>query len=180
MTTIDIREQFAILFNNMVKYGYLVRKHKLDGKIYWTNAEKVISPNNIFLNTWSVRSYIFYDDLKNMGIIEDPTMITTHDDWQYNHFLLQHGRLARKECYLNRLLQIAYNGGQLAYCLKNLEGRHVYTYERIEYYMINSMGTWRTYIDPHNVLAIATKENSNKIEQINKWLDNQISQLNQI
>jgi hypothetical protein len=181
MSDTNIIEQFnnelTNLFNNVMKYGFLVRKHKLDGKKYWTNAENVISPNNISMNKWSVQSYSFYYDLINMGVIEDPTMITTHDEWQYNHFLLQHGRLIKKECALNRLLQIAYNGGQMAYCLKNSEGTYVYTYERIKYYVSNSMTRWSTYIEPNDLKSVSTNSNMTKLINLNQWFNKQISEL---
>lgn len=156
------------LFHDVVKYGFVVRKYKLDGKNAWSNLEKEINKCNFFLGVWTPMSYKFYDDLLSMGVVENESS-TTHDDWLYNHFLLQHGRLARKECYLNRFLQIAYNAGQLAYCLKKKQGSHIYTRKLIEYYVLNSMGAAETYVDLSYIKLNKTPEVVTCLDSMLKW-----------
>jgi len=138
------------LFRAVCKYGYNVKKFKIDGKKAWNNIEKMIT-NNIYLGGWNSKSYSFYNKLLELDVIEDPRPDISHDIWLYHHFLLQHGRLAKKECYLNRVLQIAYNAGQLSYCLKNSEGSLIYTYERILCYVSNNMNNLESYINIENI-----------------------------
>jgi hypothetical protein len=131
----------------IIKYGYNIRKYKCDGKKSWGILETEILKTNLFLGGWSSRSYAFYNDLINMGIIEHMTSIMTKEEWLYHHFLLQHGRLSQKECNLNRLLQIAYNIGQLASCIKNKEGTYIYTDEIMRYYALHNLDNMETYIN---------------------------------
>ena len=159
------------LFNEVCKYGYMVRKTKINGKKAWNDIEKIISNNNIYLGGWNAKSYVFYNDLLNLGVIEETNTVFHHDIWLYHHFLLQHGRLAKKECYLNRILQIAYNAGQLAYCLKNSEGSIVYTYDRILYYVTNNLNNIESYIYINNIkLNAETKSNLDKMIESIKQL----------
>jgi hypothetical protein len=144
------REILNGLFYAVCKYGYNVKKYRTDGKKAWNNIEKKLN-NNIYLGGWNSKSYSFYDKLLNLGVIENPRPDVSHDIWLYHHFLLQHGRLAKKECNLNRVLQIGYNAGQLAYCLKNSEGGLVYTYDRILCYVLNNMNNLESYINIENI-----------------------------
>jgi hypothetical protein len=139
------------LFREVCKYGYVVRKTKIDGKKAWNNIEKMIANNNVYLGGWNYLSYKFYNDLLNLGVIEEMRPDIAHNTWLYHHFLLQHGRLSKKECYLNRLLQIAYNAGQLAYCLRHSEGSLIYTYDRILYYVTNNLNSIDSYINIDNI-----------------------------
>ena len=157
------------LFHNVVKYGFAVRKFNLDGKNAWSNLEQQINKCNFFLGVWTPMSYKFYDELLAMGVVEHQTSAITKDDWLYNHFLLQHGRLARKECYLNRFLQIAYNAGQLAYCLKRKQGSHIYTRQLIEYYVLNSMGAAETYVDLSYIRLNKTPDVVSCLDNMLKW-----------
>ena len=161
------KDKIIELFHNVIKYGYIVRKYnnKIDGKSAWSLLEKEINKCNIFLGNWTSISYQFYTDLLELGVIEHESNTITKNDWLYHHFLLQHGRLARKECYLNRFLQIAYNAGQLTYCLKKRQAPYIYTRERIEYYVINSMGATQTYVDLNNIRF-------NQIPDVTSCLDN--------
>lgn len=157
------------LFHNVVKYGFIVRKYNLNGKNTWLNLEKEISKCNFFLGVWTHNSYKFYDDLLAMGVVEHESSNITKEDWLYNHFLLQHGRLARKECYLNRFLQIAYNAGQLAYCLKKKQGSYIYTRQLIEYYVVNSMGAAETYVDLSYIRLNKTPDVVSCLDNMLKW-----------
>jgi hypothetical protein len=162
------------LFHNVVKYGYVVRKYRLDGKNAWSNLENQITSCNFFLGIWTPLSYKFYDDLISMGVVEHQTSLMTKEEWLYHHFLLQHGRLARKDCYLNRLLQIAYNAGQLSYCLKKRQGSYVYTQELIGYYVLNSMGTAETYVDLNYIKLNKMPNGESCIDNMIKWIQNEI------
>jgi hypothetical protein len=162
------------LFHNVVKYGYVIRKYRLDGKHAWSNLEKQIDTCDFSLGGWTSLSYKFYDDLINMGVVEHKTSLMTKEEWLYHHFLLQHGRLARKDCFVGRLLQIAYNAGQLAYCLKTRQGSYVYTHKLISYYVLNSMGAAETYVDLNHIKLNEITNCSSCLENVIKWVQNEI------
>jgi hypothetical protein len=175
-TSTSTRESISNLFLHVMKYGYIVRKYKLNGKNTWSNLEKEINKCNISLGSWTNVSYKFYDDLLKLGVIESESGIDK-EEWLYHHFLLQHGRLARKDCYLNRFLQIAYNAGQLSYCLKKNEGSHIYTRERIEYYVLNSMGVAETYVDLTKIKLDKNPEIVICLDNMLKWVEEEIIKL---
>jgi hypothetical protein len=168
------REILNDLFRLTCRYGYFVRKYKVDGKKAWNDIEVRLNNFNIYLGGWNPKSYPFYQQLLDMGLIENMRPDISYDIWLYNHFLLQHGRLSKKECYLNRILQIAYNAGQLAFCLKNSEGSIVYTYDRILFYVLNNLNNLESYINIENVkLSSEVKLNlNNLITSINELIKN--------
>jgi hypothetical protein len=168
------KEILNTLFRAVCKYGYFVRKYRVDGRKAWNDVEKQLNNSNIYLGGWNPRCYSFYTNLLDQGVIEDLRPDIPYEIWLYNHFLLQHGRLTKKECYLNRVLQIAYNAGQLAYCLKNSEGSLVYTYDRILYYVSNSMNNIETYINIENIRLNSDIKTSlqNLISSIDEYTKN--------
>jgi hypothetical protein len=173
MSELNDKSFIIRLFKQVLKYGYNVRKYKLDGQKYWKMIDNEIksTSSNYFMGGWTNRSYQFYTKLLEMGVVENKTSIITYDDWLYNHFLLQHGRLSQKECYLDRFLQIAYNAGQLAYCFKHDEGSYLYKPEYIQYYVMNGMSIPETYVNLDMIKIDSVKPN---LLKLNTWLSEQI------
>ena len=168
MTEFSDKELLTSIFRSVKKYGYHVRKYKIDGKDAWANIEKKIIDIeekigfNIPLGGWTPESYSFYTDLLAKGVVEEVSPTVPHGEWIYHHFLLQHGRLARKECHLNRLLQIAYNAGQFEYCIKNDEGGLMYNRDRLQYYVDRNLNNINSYIN----LCLISFKDSIKIKKL--------------
>jgi hypothetical protein len=171
------REILNGLFRKVCKYGYYIKKYRIDGKKAWNDIEKQLTNTNlnIYLGGWNPKSYSFYQDLLNLGVLENIRPDVPYDIWLYNHFLLQHGRLAKKECYLNRILQIAYNSGQLAYCLKHSEGSLVYTHDRILYYVSHNLNNLESYINIENIKL--TSEIKNSLKNLMLSIDEQTKKI---
>lgn len=114
------------LFKNVIKYGYFVRKNKLDGLKYWNKLKIFVNENfdktiegdwniTIVTNDGNTLDEIdniydyFHDDLGMKGEEDDEK----NENWEKYHFFLQLIRIPKKnKIDLIRLLQIAYNIGQ--------------------------------------------------------------------
>ncbi len=156
-------DKINYLFYSVSKYGYYVRKYKLDGQTSWDNLKAQIIPLNIEFAKWSDQSLTFFDNLTALGVINIKQPHMTHSLWERHHFLIQHGNLPKKESNLIRLLQIAYNSGQLTCCLEN-DNVQIYTKDMIKYYMDNNLYNISTYVDPATLLITAEHD------KITNWI----------
>lgn len=157
------------LFNTLISYGKYVRTNKLDGLEYWKKIKKIIEEqdikitqiNNKLGKEWSItrkiNGKIIYDlqkiydyvhnELNMYGEEKDDVLYhLNHDLWSKYHFYLQLARIPlNNKLDLIRLLQIAYNLGQLSVHLDNEP--IVYNDNVLRYYYLNTLGDINSYIN---------------------------------
>jgi hypothetical protein len=85
-----------------------------------------------------------------------------HKYWEVTHFFFQHGRIPfknKESLTLVRLMQLAYNAGQL-----NAEKTNKYnTKERQKYYKSKKLNSYKTYIPTHIANRLKEKLNNTQI-----------------
>jgi hypothetical protein len=148
------------LWDLFAKYGYEVRYKKKKGNDAWSAVKPLLSSidNNCKFAAWEEKSLTYYDILKGkFGLFGDTRIdangIETNDSvdpllWEPQHFMLQHGRICKNNSpSLMRLLQIAYNSGQLR-AERQLKGNKAFTDEQILFYdnPDNGMTDIKSYI----------------------------------
>ena len=158
------------LFNDLISYGRFVRSKKLNGLDYWNKIKDIIKKYNpVSINTtlgeeWTISRifngeqiyrqtdnlseiYTFVHDILRMYGEEsdDVKYHLDHDLWSKYHFYLQLARIpANNKLDLGRLLQIAYNLGQLSV---HLHLDPVFTSDTITYFQINKLNDINSYIN---------------------------------
>lgn len=160
-----------LLFENIKVYGRYVRTNRLDGLEYWNRVKLFLSRpeqkvgfdelNKIIGNKWTIgvklsstkqstdveEIYQFVhgeDGLKIYGEEGDEVSKSLeHSVWEQNHFFLQLIRIPKNsELNLIKLLQIAYNLGQLSVCLE----RGNFCSKAIDYFKSNNLDKLESYI----------------------------------
>ena len=130
------------LWNVLINYGYETRIKKKDGLERWNFVKKLFPDFNV---VWKESSKTIYQDLLDLGVIEEETGSgLSHEDWERHHYLLQHGRIIHNnpEGSLVRLMQIAYNIGQF-----NAEQeKKSYPVKLLTYYRSHKLEKLITYI----------------------------------
>ena len=112
----------ADLYNSVINYGYIVRKYNYDGLAMWNLLKnplsKVFHGNNP--GEWATSRKQIEDEYKNIeksGFIGhlDETPDMDHNQWEREHFLVQHVRILFKspQPTIVKYLQVGYNTGQL-------------------------------------------------------------------
>lgn len=167
------------LWNCVKKYGYNVRINKLDSLASWNAIKKELINSNA-IGKWDKKIVGVYAHMKiKLGIKEEQCEINEADEklqkeiWEKHHFYLQHSRipiLNINEPKLYRLMQVAYNAGQL----KALFDDEFYTENMKTFYKENKLSEISTYmnikylqqmeesIDDTNIINIKNIENSIK------------------
>lgn len=100
---------------------------------------------------WKHTCMAFYDELKGLGVIDEKTEEVSQREWEVNHFLIQHGRIPKKNptnVSIVRLFQIAFNSGQANITnMKNEKILSVYPKQQLRYYDENRLAYVDSYID---------------------------------
>ena len=110
------------LFSLVKEYGYYTRKNDLDGLAQWNRLKNILLKSKIE-GEWDQKVKQYFVEMRSdLKIQECENEIPIKNDlerkkmWEKHHFYLQHARIPTlnfKEPKLVRLLQIAYNAGQL-------------------------------------------------------------------
>jgi hypothetical protein len=150
------------LFNTVINYGYYVRKSEKNGLEAWNEIKKIMSENDYMrikidavLNNWDIEIYIEGKQTKEPGLLynylkyelglhgeEDDMEKMEKKTWERNHFYLQLGRIPKNNrCNMIRLLQIAYNIGQLV-C--EMKGKR-YNEKQMNFFFMNRLYKMETY-----------------------------------
>jgi mannose-6-phosphate isomerase-like protein (cupin superfamily) len=193
----------GLLFENIKVYGRYVRTNRLDGLEYWNRIKLFISRpeqkvgmdelNKIIGNKWTIgvklnstkqsvnieEIYQFVhgeDGLKIYGEEGDEeSKSLEHGVWEQNHFFLQLIRIPKNsELNLIKLLQVAYNLGQLSVCLESGN----FSSKAIDYFKLNNLDKLESYIglcpEQNNqietniqITDLITNINSYVLEQMN-------------
>lgn len=156
---------------NLVKvYGYHVRSHNLDGLQYWNFLKEHLKKNKI-KKEWKTEA------ISRFNIMTSTLNFYEHEDdeffkgnkfvWELHHFYLQHSRIPYKnadDANFVRLIQIAYNAGQLAVDINNAKYSKIYDDNKKNYYVENKLEHIESYMD-ENVLIEIENESEN-LEEI--------------
>jgi hypothetical protein len=142
-------DKLQILWDAIIKYGHEIRSSNKDGFAGWVAIKQKLTPFDFKLE-WTEASKLFAKELEARGVNNSDSFETsglaTHELWEKNHFLFQHGRIIRNspEATLVRLLQIAYNVGQF-----NAENeKNKYSSELLAFYHTNKLDKLTTFIKP--------------------------------
>lgn len=148
------------LWQDFIQYGYTTRSTQSCGFTAWTIAKKHIVAIDTPFSSWNNLSIDIFPVLKNnLKLFGDTIMVdgvetndhSDHTIWEPHHFLLQHGRIVAKNTpTIQRLLQIAYNAGQL-YAMRAI---NAYTDGHMAFYDDTELNHVDTYISQadHNTL----------------------------
>jgi hypothetical protein len=154
------KEQDALydLFNTVIEYGKQVRSRGLDGLDMWNKIKKLFSADTGNCE-WNIKRTIngesisdlsaiydyVHDELGMKGGDEDQDVVDKAE-WEKYHFFLQLIRIAKKnpDCSLMRLMQVAYNVGQLQADYED----PAYTAKVKEFYDSHQMQSLRAYVNP--------------------------------
>jgi hypothetical protein len=94
-------------------YGAKVRVSGADGLDAWNRLKVLLKPTAQPIR-WTEKCLTFFDQFLALGIVEDEDGSQTHEEWERDHFMLQHGRIPHRNLVADtvRLFQVAYNAGQ--------------------------------------------------------------------
>ena len=144
------------LWNKVQQYGFDVRQNKLDGQKMWEQIQTPLNINKIE-GKWDLILIGAYSHMKSkLGVKEvkceilESDKVKQHDVWEKLHFYLQHTRvpvLKFNEPILCRLMQVAYNSGQL----KAEYEDSIYTDAMKEYYDKLKLNKMETYMDEESL-----------------------------
>ena len=141
--------------------------NKILQKSEWNIGVKINSTINF--NIEEIYNYVHGDtenDLKIFGEEGDEeAKALSHDDWEKNHFFLQLIRIPKNnKINLVRLLQVAYNLGQLSVYLENND--NFYSSKAMEYFKTNKLDEISSYIK----LTPEQHEELNNTSSINEFV----------
>jgi hypothetical protein len=142
------------LWEEIINFGYTVRKNNKDVKLAWTEVKKIL-PEVHF--DWNKKSAKFYNELVDLGLTKADTPESAgiiQSVWERQRFLLEHGRiiLINPKGSLLRLLQIAYNVGLFKFELE----KQLYLPEQMRYYIVNELNKITTFVEKIEKLPTET------------------------
>jgi len=157
------------LFKQVYKIAYEVQREshngqKIDGKRVWQEIEKSVEHINLPKMKYIDTLNDIYD---MMDVIIDKYCMEINEYYpKSNHFFMQLKNLVvKKSDYiikLNRVLQLAYNAGQLNYFLNSSE-----------YNTLDQIKDIKHIYDDHNLNKLDTYISSENIEIINRIMNEQ-------
>lgn len=161
------------LYDKMVEYGKYTRSNKISGLAQWNKVKPFLSKCGEVCE-WKddVKSY-FVDMRSTLKIQECENEIKADDDkkrhdlWEKYHFYLQHSKIPTlnfTEGTLTRLMQIAYNAGQLEAEWND----KIYTNELKKYYTENNLKNMDTYMNKANLKKLENSLTDEIIENLEK------------
>ncbi len=152
-------EKLENLFNQTKEYGKYTRINDLDGLEQWNVLKKILLKSDV-KGEWNPKVKTFFVDMRSeLKIQECENEIPGKNEndkhmlWEKNHFYLQHARIPTlnfSDAKLVRLIQIAYNAGQL----ETLHNDPFYTVKMKEYYNQNNLGNMETYMTNHDLVKL--------------------------
>lgn len=159
------------LWKSTLSYGENSKEKNLDGLDSWHRLRNVLAKYPI-LGKWKLESFQLYDQIIDLGLVDENPKKMNKDVWEKNHIYIQHGKIPLKNKMkptLLKLLQIAFNAGQLRQQMINRNDQF-YSQTMRDFYLTNALDQADTYMEKC-VLNLMTKE-------INKDLYDEIMELN--
>jgi hypothetical protein len=173
------------LWDKIFDYGVFVRTNNLDGLESWRKIKNLLQKYNCG-GEWLSEAISRYDEMKIKFNIEDieKTESTDYNEWEKTHFFFQHARIPfnsvkDNDANLIRLMQIAYNAGQLKVVEQEEQNvlHPIYTQERKDYYQRHNLSSYISYMTPSSLnkmnLEIAKKHQA--LSEIDNIMQNQLS-----
>ncbi len=158
-------QQLNKLFNQVKEYGKYTRINKLDGLLQWNILKGILLTSDV-KGEWNSEVKTFFIDMRSdLKIQECESETENHDIWEKHHFYLQHARIPTlnfNDAKLVRLIQIAYNAGQL----EALWHDNFYTQKMRDYYDNNNLGNIETYMSEENLIKINNSITDEMIEKL--------------
>jgi hypothetical protein len=162
MSNIDI---ISILWKLTKSYGEKVRTNNLDGLQKWNELKTILKKYDESIE-WRQDITAMRNEMMESFNIEDNEKDQLpedqHEKWAVTHFFFQHGRIPfnnKESPTFLRLMQIAYNSGQLR-AVKNNEYN---TKKRRKYYKEKKLGSYKTYISSRVADQVKEKLDGTKI-----------------
>jgi hypothetical protein len=173
------------LYEKVKQYGKLTKTYKMDGLKQWRKIKPLIQVSTVKAQ-WNNEVKDIYIDMRMKlkleecidEINEDDDKLR-HDIWEKHHFYLQHGRIPMlnfNNGRLVRLLQIAYNAGQLSAIFND----PFYTDQMKEYYREMKLDKIDTYMPNESLKLLNESLNEEMYNNLTSILDNEIKKMNNV
>lgn len=166
------------LWKLVVNYGYSIRIYnaKPDGLVKWNIIKTLLSEIPI-KGKWSTSSLELYNQIKGLGVQDvEPKEMSSHELWEKHHFYIQHGRiphLNQNDPSLTRLIQIAFNVGQLKYFM-DYKNDPFYTNEMRQFYKSNKLNNIETYMDTETLQSLNNNISTEFVEKVKDSIANNL------
>lgn len=133
------------LWEKTIKYGYQTNTERRPGLEAWNRIKNSVPQYSL---SWTENSKTIYENLRLMGVTGDD-FDEKNESWEAHHFLIQHGRIVKNnDGSLMRLLQIAFNAGQLQAVR---ERSQLYSEEMLRFYDENRLNRVDMFVDLKSV-----------------------------
>jgi hypothetical protein len=129
-------------------YAYQGQKQGLDGAAQWEKMKAVLSKFTTKEAAWNPNTTKLPALIASLGLSDNDNNskgATDHKVWEQHHFFVQHGRIPTKEASLARLMQVAYNAGNMIYRVDNKP--HIYTEPMLQAYSDLQLDQIHTYMN---------------------------------
>lgn len=146
------------LWKNVLTYGEVAKEKNLDTLDSWKRLRNILSKYPI-LGKWKIDSFNLYNQINDLGLIDENQKNTKKDNWEKGFLYIQHGRIPIKNKMkptLLKLLQISFNAGQLRQLMINQNDKF-YNQIMRDFYLTNALDQADTYMEKC-VLDLMTKE----------------------
>ena len=154
------------LWSDIMNYGLKVRSKRLNGLDMWVQLKGKLSEIT-YEGQWSmqfkdIKEYM----MKEFGLVEDVSHILK-DIWEKHHFYLQHANIpSSNNCSFVRLMQIAYNAGQL----KAIFDDPIFTKDMKDYYDNMHLNEMTTYMDKDQLLQMGKMVSDEYVKEVENLL----------
>ena len=159
------------LFKQTKSYGNHTRSNKLDGLKQWNKLKSILLESSV-KGDWTPEVKTFFVEMRStLKLQECADEIPIEDAterkqvWEKHHFYLQHARIPTlnfNDGKLVRLIQIAYNAGQL----EALYDDPFYNKDLKTYYESNNLDKIETYMDKENLIKLNDSITDEMIEKL--------------
>lgn len=175
-------EKIEDLFEKIIRWGYDTRSKKFDGLKRWNVMKDILSESKV-KGSWNPKVKEFFVEMRSTLKIQeckDEFKGSNEDiqrEWEKHHFYLQHARIPTlnfSEPTLVRLMQIAYNAGQLRAEWNN----DFYNKEKRDFYESNHLDNIHTYMDDESLAILNNSISEQIIDNINRKLSDEDSVMN--
>lgn len=149
------------LWDMIKEIGINTRRNNKNGQVIWNEIKTIIKEQKPSLDLrWRSGAIKFFKKMKKMGITGDDeyddSTKSKYDNnrlnWERQHFLIQHGRIINNTIIANenpnliRLMQIAFNAGQL-FVEMNEKLDPFYKHKWVKFYYKMKMNCVLTYMN---------------------------------
>ncbi len=165
-------EKLKKIFTQVKEYGKYTRINKLDGLLQWNKLKGILLMSDV-KGEWNPKVKTFFIDMRSdLKIQECESETEDHNIWEKHHFYLQHARIPTlnfNDAKLVRLIQIAYNAGQL----EALWNDNFYTQKMRDYYDQNNLKNIETYMSEDSLIKLNNSITNEMVENLEDVISEQ-------